>query len=59
VIDRALVDALVARLERCVAFSVSIAEGELYLSIGTDNLTGSGCLAGRARRDSAVAPELT
>ena len=40
-IDRALVTALVARLERRVAFSVSITDHELYLSIGADNLTGS------------------
>ena len=39
-IERGLVSALVARLERRVAFSLSIAEGELYLSIGSDNLTG-------------------
>jgi uncharacterized protein YaeQ len=39
-IDRALISALVARLERSVAFSLSIAERELYLSIGSDNLTG-------------------
>ena len=37
-IDRALVSALVARLERRVAFSVSISERELYLSIGSENL---------------------
>ena len=41
VIDRALVDALVARLERRVAFSVSVTDRELYVSIGLDNLTGS------------------
>jgi uncharacterized protein YaeQ len=40
-IDRALVSALVARLERRVAFSLSVTERELYVSIGTDNLTGS------------------
>lgn len=40
-IDRALVTALVARLERRVAFSLSITDGELYLSIGRDNLTGN------------------
>ena len=40
-IDRALVAALVARLERRVAFSMSVAEGELYVSIATENLTGS------------------
>ena len=40
-IDRALVSALVARLERRVAFSLSVTDRELYLSIGIDNLTGS------------------
>ena len=40
-IDRALVSALVARLERRVAFSVSVADHEMYLSIGADNLTGT------------------
>ena len=40
-IDRALVAALVARLERRVAFSLSIADRELYLSIGSDNLVGT------------------
>jgi len=40
-IDRALVDALVARLERRVAFSISISDRELYVSIGTDNLSGA------------------
>jgi uncharacterized protein YaeQ len=39
-IDRALVDALVMRLERRVAFSVTISDRELYVSIGDDNLTG-------------------
>jgi uncharacterized protein YaeQ len=39
-IDRTLVGELVARLERRVAFSVSIAEREVYLSIGADNLVG-------------------
>jgi uncharacterized protein YaeQ len=39
-IDRALVSALVARLERRVAFSVSVTDRELYLSIGPDHLTG-------------------
>src|SRR5688500_12087954 len=39
-IDRALVSALVARLERRVAFSLSITDRELYLSIGAENLTG-------------------
>ena len=39
-IDRALVAALVARLERRVAFSMSVTDGELYVSISTVNLTG-------------------
>jgi uncharacterized protein YaeQ len=39
-VDRALVGALVARLERRVAFSLSVTDRELYLSIGRDNLTG-------------------
>src|SRR6476659_11133510 len=38
--DRALVAALAARLDRRVAFSVSITDREMYLSIGTDTLTG-------------------
>jgi uncharacterized protein YaeQ len=40
-IDRGLIAGLVAHLERRVAFSVSIADRELYLSIGADNLTGA------------------
>ena len=40
-IDRALVAALVSRLERRVAFSLSVNDRELYLSIGADNLTGA------------------
>jgi uncharacterized protein YaeQ len=40
-IDRALVSALVARLERRIAFSVSIAERELYVAIGPENLAGT------------------
>jgi uncharacterized protein YaeQ len=40
-IDRALVDALVGRLERRMAFALSISERELYVSIGTDTLTGA------------------
>src|SRR3954465_809592 len=39
--DRGLVAALAARLDRRVAFSVSITDRELYLSIGTDTLTGA------------------
>jgi uncharacterized protein YaeQ len=40
-LDRSLVAALVDRLERRVAFSVSIAERELFVSIGADTLTGA------------------
>ena len=40
-IDRALVSALVARLDRRVAFSVSVADRELYVAIGTETLTGA------------------
>ena len=39
-IDRALISGLVARLERRVAFSLLIADRELFVSIGTDTLTG-------------------
>jgi uncharacterized protein YaeQ len=40
-IDRGLVSALVARLERRMAFSLSVTDRELYVSIGADNLTGT------------------
>jgi len=40
-IDRGLVTALVARLERRVAFSLSVNDRDLYLSIGAENLTGA------------------
>ncbi len=40
-VDRVLVSALAARLERCVGFSLSVTDRELYLSIGPDNLTGT------------------
>jgi len=39
-VDRDLVREVVARLERRVAFSLSVTDRELYLSIGTDNLSG-------------------
>jgi hypothetical protein len=35
-----LVSALVARLERRVAFSVSISDRELYVSIGSEQISG-------------------
>ena len=40
-LDRALVSALAARLERRMAFSLSINERELYVSIGSDTITGA------------------
>jgi uncharacterized protein YaeQ len=40
-IDRALVGALVARLDRRVALSVSVADRELFVAIGTENLRGA------------------
>jgi uncharacterized protein YaeQ len=39
-IDRGFIAEMVARLDRRVAFSVSITDREIYLSIGADNLTG-------------------
>jgi len=40
-IDRTLVGALAARLERRLAFSLSITDRELYVSIGQETLTGN------------------
>ena len=40
-IDRALVSALVARLDRRVAFSVSVTDREVFVAIGTENLAGA------------------
>jgi uncharacterized protein YaeQ len=40
-IDRGLIAALAARLERRVAFSLSVTDRELYVSIGVDTLTGT------------------
>ncbi len=40
-IDRGLVTALVAHLERRVAFSLSVNDHDLYLSIGAENLIGA------------------
>ena len=39
-VDRALVAELAARLERRMAFSLSVNDHELYLSIGSDTLIG-------------------
>lgn len=40
-IDRDLIGALVAKLDRRMTFSVSITDRELYVSIGDENLTGA------------------
>jgi uncharacterized protein YaeQ len=40
-VDRALVAALCGRLDRRMAFALSIADRELYISIGDATLTGS------------------
>ncbi len=40
-LNRALVAALAAKLERRMAFALSINQRELYLSIGNDTLTGA------------------
>jgi uncharacterized protein YaeQ len=40
-VDRALVAALCARLERRMAFALSVSDRELYVSIGDVTLTGS------------------
>jgi uncharacterized protein YaeQ len=39
-IDRRLIGALAARLERRLSFGLSMNEGDLYVSIGADTLTG-------------------
>jgi uncharacterized protein YaeQ len=39
-VDRDLLDALVARLERRLALSISVTEGTLYVSIGSETLSG-------------------
>jgi uncharacterized protein YaeQ len=46
-LDRGLVSSLVDRLERRMAFSLSVTDRELYLSIGADNLTGAVVRLGR------------
>ncbi len=40
-IDRGLIAEMVARLERRIAFSMSVTDREIYLSIGSDNLTST------------------
>ena len=40
-IDRALIAAFVARLERRTAFSLSVTDGHLYVTIGNETLEGA------------------
>jgi uncharacterized protein YaeQ len=40
-IERSLVDALVARLDRRMQFALGVSGGELFVSIGSDTLTGT------------------
>ena len=40
-LDRELVNALVARLERRLTLTVSVSGGDLYVSIGDETITGS------------------
>jgi uncharacterized protein YaeQ len=40
-IDRSLVAAAVARLDRRMGFALSVADRELYLSLGTETLSGT------------------
>ena len=39
-VDRSLIGALAARLERRMAWSLAVSEHELYLSVGADSLSG-------------------
>lgn len=48
-LDRALVAALVARLDRRMTFALGVCGGELFVSIGTDTLTGVVQALGRPR----------
>jgi len=40
-VDRALVAALVTRLDRRLAFTLSVHDGELFIAMGSETLTGS------------------
>jgi uncharacterized protein YaeQ len=40
-IDRALIKEMASRLDRRMNFAVSVSGGELFIAIGTDNLTGA------------------
>jgi uncharacterized protein YaeQ len=41
VIDRALVDALVARLDRRMTFALSVTDGHLFVALGSTSLDGA------------------
>jgi uncharacterized protein YaeQ len=47
--DRHLIASLVERLDRRMAFALGVSDGELFVSIGTDTLTGVVRSVGRAR----------
>jgi uncharacterized protein YaeQ len=40
-VDRALVAALAARLDRRLAFTLSVHDGELFIALGSETLTGT------------------
>ena len=65
-VDRGIVSALAARLERRMSFSLSINERDLYLSIGDATLTGAvsrcggrTCVIVRLQADHEVHPSRT
>ena len=39
-IDRELLDALVSRLDRRVAFDLSVTDGDIYLTVGGETVSG-------------------
>ena len=47
--DRTLMAALAARLDRRMAFALGVSDGELFVSVGPDTLTGVVRSVGRAR----------
>lgn len=53
-IDAALIDALVERLERRVAFSLTVTDRELYLSLGNSGANPGGSAEGGANLTGAV-----
>ena len=41
VLDRALVDAMVERLDRRLSIDLSVTDGELFVNVGGETLTGT------------------